>query len=141
MQIDIVVAACSRKTDYLRYPGCEAPKVAEMIRQGRSASEIAKAHGVSRFKVGKVLEFLDMVPNPDRVDLLNHPRCPAQASWDLRKAGLTFEEIGERFGVSHELVRRVLRAVSSKDGIPIPRAAPRKQRQRKTNITDLPERR
>jgi DNA-binding CsgD family transcriptional regulator len=76
-----------------------------MIRAGKSAAEIARALGVSRFKVGKVIEFLDMAPSPLRLDYLNHPRCPAETAMQLRSAGHTFEEIGEHLGVSHELVR------------------------------------
>ena len=128
MQIDIVVPACTTKKDYLHHPDCEAPKVAELIRQGHSTAAIARELGVSEFIVGRVTKFLEMEPNPDRIDLLNHPRCPAQASWELRKAGRTFEQIGAQFNVSHELVRRVLRAVSEGDGIPIPPAARRSPR-------------
>lgn len=128
MEIEIVVPACTTKKNYLHHPDCEAHKVAELIRKGLSTTAIARELGVSEFIVGRVTKFLEMEPNPDRIDLLNHPRCPAQASWELREAGLTFEAIGERFGVSHELVRRVLRTVSERDGIPIPSSAPRPPR-------------
>ena len=122
MIIDVVVPARTPQMDYLHHPECDASKVADMIREGKSASEIARALGVSRFKVGKVIEFLDMVPNPLRVDYLNHPRCPTETAMQLRSAGHTFEEIGEHLGVSHELVRKVLRTYNKAKNIPIPPA-------------------
>ena len=39
---------------------------------------------------------------------------------ELRKAGHTFEEIGEHFGVSHQLARTVLRVYSNTNNILIP---------------------
>jgi hypothetical protein len=122
MIIDVVVPARTPQMDYLHHPECDASKVSDMIRAGKSASEIARTLGVSRFKVGKVIEFLDMASNPLRLDYLNHPRCPAETAMQLRKAGHTFEEIGEHLGVSHELVRKVLHAYSKAKNIPIPSA-------------------
>lgn len=122
MIIDVVVPARTPQMDYLHHPECDASKVADMIRAGKSASEIARTLGVSRFKVGKVIEFMDMVPNPLRLDYLNHPRCPAEMAMQLRNAGHTFEEIGEHFGVSHEIARKVLRAYSKAKSIRIPPA-------------------
>jgi DNA-binding CsgD family transcriptional regulator len=129
MIIDVVVPARTPQMDYLHHPECDASTVADMIRAGKSASEIARALGVSRFKVGKVTEFLDTAPNPLRLDYLNHPRCPAETTMQLRSAGHTFEEIGERLGISHELIRKVLRTYSKAKNIPmLPAKAHRGQR-------------
>jgi uncharacterized protein (DUF433 family) len=128
MIIDLVVPARTPQMDYLHHPECDASKVADMIRAGKSSSEIARALGVSRFKVSKVIEFLDMVPNPLRLDYLNHPLCPVETAMQLRNAGHTFEEIGEHFGVSHQLARTVLRVYSNTNNIPIPPAKPSRRR-------------
>ena len=122
MEIDIVISACTNKRNYLHHPNCEAPKVAKLIRQGYSTTAIARELGVSTFIVGKVTKFLDMEPNPDRIDYLDHPRCNASRAMEFRQQGLTFEEIGEHFGVSHEIVRKVLRTLCERQGIPMPPA-------------------
>jgi transcription initiation factor IIE alpha subunit len=49
---------------------------------------------------------------------------------ELRQQGLTFEEIGEHFGISHELVRKVLRALCRREGMPMPPAKDPKGRVR-----------
>ena len=86
MIIDIVVPARTPQIDYLHHPECGAAKVANLVGAGKSASEIASALGVSRFKVGKVIEFLDMVPNPLRL-----VRIPVMWAPDYGDVGRTSE--------------------------------------------------
>lgn len=90
MEIDIVVPACTTKRNYLHHPRCEAPRVAELIRKGYSTSEIARELGVSTFIVGRVTKFLDMEPNPDRIDYLGSPSLQCIACHGASPTGIDF---------------------------------------------------
>lgn len=122
MIIDVVVPARTPQMDYLHHPQCDASKVADMIRTGKSAAEIGRALGVIVLQSRQSDRVSGHAPNPLRVDYLNHPRCSAETAMQLRSAGHTFEEIGEHLGVSHELVRKVLRTYNKAKNIPIPPA-------------------
>jgi hypothetical protein len=108
--------------DYLHHPECDASTVADMIHSGKSASEIARFEGIAL--QGRQSDRVSEYDPESAPTGLSQP--PAVLNRDsnaiMKYAGHTFEEIGEHFGVSHELVRKVLRTYSKAKNIPIPPA-------------------
>lgn len=99
---------------------------------GESVRAIAEALGVSRGTVGNALIQLSSDGQLDEVKTIRgrdgrdrrlpDSRSPISQAVDLRKQGMSLRQIGQRLGVSHTEVRRLLERVAAGNVPPVSKA-------------------
>ena len=108
MNIDLLIPLNTNAIDYLKYPDCDASKVADRVQQGESLIEIARSVGASKYVVKQVLRALNMRPNRQLrplLDPLRHPKIDLEIVKNLRKQGKTFAQIAKSLDVCRTSLR------------------------------------
>ena len=113
MNIDLLIPLNTNAIDYLKYPDCDASKVADRVQRGESLIGISRSVGASKYVVKQVLRALNMRPNRHLrplIDPSRHPKIDLEIVKNLRKQGKTFAQIASSLNVCRKSLREKLSA-------------------------------